>query len=208
MDYVRPLINSSAIIPSTIMKYYTYAYLREDGTPYYIGLGSGNRIFKRNKNCIKPPRDRSRAIYLKQNISLEEAKRHEIYMISVYGRKDLGTGILHNRTNGGDGTWGNIQSAEQIAGGRIVGKRCAAEKIGMFGESKEQRDAWRMMGSMASAKSCAREFVVEEIATGKIIRGTNVTAFCRERGIRQGNFTSMLKGRQSYAYGYRLPSVL
>jgi hypothetical protein len=83
--------------------YYTYAYLREDRTPYYIGKGQGNRAYKRCKKDIKPPKDKSRIILLKQNLTEEEAFRHEVYMIAVFGRKDLGTGILHNRTDGGDG---------------------------------------------------------------------------------------------------------
>jgi hypothetical protein len=82
--------------------YYTYAYLRQDGTPYYIGKGSGDRAYRRTKRCIKPPKDKNRILYLKQNIiEEEEAYKHEIYMISIFGRKDLGTGILYNRTNGG-----------------------------------------------------------------------------------------------------------
>jgi hypothetical protein len=93
-------------------RFYTYAYLREDRTPYYIGKGSGKRIFEKRKRCCRPPKDKSRIIFLKQNITEEEAFKHEIYMIAVFGRKDLGTGILHNRTDGGEGKSGWVASEE------------------------------------------------------------------------------------------------
>ena len=67
---------------------------------------------KEKKNDIKPPKDKSRIIYLKQNLTEEQAFRHEVYMIAMFGRKDLGTGILHNRTNGGDGVSGAVVSDE------------------------------------------------------------------------------------------------
>jgi len=94
------------------MHYYTYAYLREDKTLYYIGKGTGNRIYKKKKGEVNPPKDKSRIIYLKQNLTEEEAFKHEIYMIDVFGRKDLGTGILHNRTGGGEGPSGALRSDE------------------------------------------------------------------------------------------------
>jgi len=94
------------------MIYYTYAYLREDRTPYYIGKGKSNRAYRRCKGDIKPPKDKSRILILKQNLTEEEAFRHEVYMIAVFGRKNLGTGILHNRTNGGEGSSGTIVSDE------------------------------------------------------------------------------------------------
>ena len=94
------------------MHYYTYAYLREDKTPYYIGKGKGNRAYKKKRGKINPPKDKSRIIFLKQNLTEAEAFKHEIYMIGVFGRKDLGTGILHNRTDGGDGTSGWVPSEE------------------------------------------------------------------------------------------------
>jgi hypothetical protein len=89
-------------------RFYTYAYLREDRTPYYVGKGEGRRAYKKGKGEVKPPKDKSKIIFLKQNLIEEEAFRHEIYMIAVFGRKDLGTGILRNRTDGGDGCSGNI----------------------------------------------------------------------------------------------------
>jgi len=92
--------------------YYTYAYLREDKTLYYIGKGQGNRAFVKRKRGFSPPQDLTRILFLKQNLTEEEAFKHEVYMIDVFGRKDLGTGILHNRTNGGEGTSGCIPSEE------------------------------------------------------------------------------------------------
>jgi hypothetical protein len=97
------------------MYFYTYAYLREDRTPYYIGKGKGNRISHRKKRDVKPPKDKSRIIFLKQNLTEEEAFKHEIYMIAVFGRKDNGTGILHNRTDGGEGPSGFIHTPETKA---------------------------------------------------------------------------------------------
>jgi hypothetical protein len=93
-------------------RFYTYAYLREDRTPYYIGKGNGDRVYYKSKKHFQPPKDKNRIIFLKQNLTEEEAFRHEIYMISVFGRKDLGTGILHNRTDGGEGVSGLVHNEE------------------------------------------------------------------------------------------------
>jgi len=86
-------------------EYYTYAYLREDGTPYYIGKGKGNRAYKDHKGYVFVP-SVDRVLILTHFSNEEEAFKHEIYLINVLGRKDLGTGTLWNRTNGGDGTSG------------------------------------------------------------------------------------------------------
>jgi len=121
------------------MEYYTYAYLREDGTPYYIGKGKGKRIYEKRKGEVNLPKDKSRIIFLKKNLTEEEAFKHEIYMIGVFGRKDLGTGILHNRTNGGDGGSGIIFSEESK---RKISERQTCEGNSFYGRthSIETRD--------------------------------------------------------------------
>lgn len=129
--------------------YYTYAYLREDKTPYYIGKGRGRRIYAKSR-VIKPPEDKSRIIFLKKNLTEEEAFKHEIYMIAIFGRKDLGTGILRNLTNGGDGVSGLIHTEEHR---RKNSEARIGEKHPQFGvpKSKEWKQAMseRMSGEKA-----------------------------------------------------------
>jgi len=88
------------------MDFYTYAWTREDGTPYYIGKGKNDRAFRKGSP------ENSRVLFLKQNCTEDEAFKHEKYMISVFGRKDIGTGILINLTEGGDGSSGYLHTKE------------------------------------------------------------------------------------------------
>jgi hypothetical protein len=122
-------------------QYYTYAYLREDGTPYYIGKGKKKRAYHPyNRNAKCPPKER--ILFLKKNLSEEEAIKHEIYMISLFGRKNNGTGILHNFTDGGEGKSGLKDSLEtkRKKSQAMLGDRNPMFGIGdkhpMYGSSK------------------------------------------------------------------------
>lgn len=86
--------------------FYVYVYLREDGSPYYIGKGKGDRAYYKLKGEVNPPPDKTRIVILKDNLEESVAFQEEINLINLYGRKDLGTGILRNKTNGGDGPSG------------------------------------------------------------------------------------------------------
>ena len=97
--------NASMSIYTEKFKFYVYAYLREDLTPYYIGKGSDKRAWCVNRHT-KKPKDKSRIIILHENLSERRAFDIEIFYIAWYGRKDLGTGILRNLTYGGDGCSG------------------------------------------------------------------------------------------------------
>ena len=121
--------------------YYVYAYLREDGTPYYIGKGKNKRAWTKGKGEVRPPKDKSKIIIIENKLSIVGSLSIERQLIKWYGRKDNNTGILRNKTDGGDGSPGLKQSPEVILK-RVTASRGKA--MGMTGkkhkiESNEKR---------------------------------------------------------------------
>jgi hypothetical protein len=100
-------------------RFYVYAYLRskdsshgKKGSPYYIGKGSGNRIISNQGRATKLPKDKSMVVYVQESLTEQQAFDLERYCIALYGRIDLGTGCLRNRTDGGEGTSGVVVSID------------------------------------------------------------------------------------------------
>ena len=118
---------------------YLYRHIRLDTSePFYIGIGSDNNFTRaytnrnRNKywkNIIK--KTPYEVEILLNNLTWEEACAKEKEFITLYGRKDLKTGLLCNLTNGGEGVLGLICSNESRLKMRNsqLGKKQSIEQI-------------------------------------------------------------------------------
>lgn len=100
---------------------YVYRHIRLDkNEPFYIGIGSDykySRAYQKINRSIYWKRIVNKTKYkieiLFDNISWEDASKKEIEFIKLYGRVNLGNGILCNLTNGGDGACGIIHTEER-----------------------------------------------------------------------------------------------
>lgn len=103
------------------MGYYTYAYInKKTGLPYYIGKGIDRRMYvSHKKHGITTPRDIKQIVVLEEGLTEIGALSLERRYIRWYGRKDIGTGILHNKTDGGESTTGHIKTKQQIEKHRV-----------------------------------------------------------------------------------------
>jgi len=84
-----------------LKEHYVYAYYDEQGHPYYIGKGKGNRCFNKHGHYVEVP-SRNKIKILYKNLSDIIACDIEENLIIKYGRKNNKTGILLNRRSRND----------------------------------------------------------------------------------------------------------
>lgn len=148
-------------------KYYLYRHIRLDkNEPFYIGIGTKqNRkshtvIYKRAYS--KHSRGKIwRFIENKTNYKVEILlesndrdfiKQKEIEFIKLYGRIDLGTGILANLTDGGDDNSAILNSKECVEKAKNT-RRLIKEKRGYY-HSEESR---KLISKVLTNRKCTEE---------------------------------------------------
>lgn len=135
------------------MKAYVYTHTRLDTNEiFYVGIGTQD-------NYKRASRTANRSVFWKNitnktgwkvdivfdNLSWEDACLKEKELISFYGRKDIGTGILVNHTNGGDGSNGRLFSQETRTkmaktrkGSKWTEEQREKTRLSMLGKNKKK----------------------------------------------------------------------
>ncbi len=170
-------------------QYYTYAWLREDRTPYYVGKGIRNRAYLPHRRgdtyMTSPPKDR--VLFLKKHLTEFDAYKHENYIISILGLKSEG-GMLINMSYGGEGSSGRVMSEETKDKIRQKNKnrKLTKEQKEIISKQVSQRRWWNngvidkhtiecpgdgwVLGRLYSRKLSEKEIQnIRKINTGKIV---------------------------------------
>jgi hypothetical protein len=199
--------------------YYIYSYLRDDGTPYYIGKGKDKRAWTKGKGEIYPPKDKSKIVIMENNLTEIGALALERRYILWYGRKDLQTGILRNLTSGGDGTSGRKVSEEtrlkisksslgrvfsprteqskNLTRNSLLGKKHTEERKKKLSES---RKGMKLKDSVRNVMG--KKFQIIKPNGEKLIVN-NLNKFCQENKLSRSLMRKVAQGKSSNTKGWK-----
>lgn len=165
MDVANKLVSAN---DNNRFRFYVYAWCYPEGTPFYVGRGSGRRYkdeFGRNtlfqRIVAKIRRDGAEPTIVRWHDGLreEDATRLEVAYIRLFGRRDNGTGVLCNMTDGGDGVKGaprNPVAIEKTASFHRGRKRSADTRAKISAGNSGKKRTAEMRLAMSAIKTGVR----------------------------------------------------
>jgi hypothetical protein len=137
-------------------------------------------------------------LILKKGLTEEEAFQHERYMIYVFGRRDLGTGILRNQTNGGTGDLGLTDATRQ-----------------RMSEAKRGKPNLKLKGRKHSPST--KKLLTEQrkqyeytfySPDGRVITGISTTELCEQHPeLQRANLVAVARGTKTTHKGWFVERV-
>jgi hypothetical protein len=171
------------------MVFYTYMWLREYGSPYYVGKGHGNRAIRKGSP------DNLNRILIQEHESEADAFAAEIFLINFYGRLDLGTGCLRNRTDGGEGATGQVQTSETVR------RRVTAQAAFRSSDAERQRCRKQAMVQGLGSK------VQPQVHVTPVLTGAKRPPFSDEWRVRMSTAKTGIKATMTEANIQRLAQL-
>jgi hypothetical protein len=104
---------------------------------------------------VQKPTDDSRIVIQAKELSEEDAFTLEKELIAKYGRKDIETGILRNRTDGGDGPAGRVHTQESKNKMSVVQKKLWSNLTSEF----------KVRHSLATKKAMAKPEIKNKLSS-------------------------------------------
>lgn len=196
--------------------FYVYGYFDPDTEEiFYIGKGHGERCHKHLKPCEfkkntflykrirKILRENKFPIIKKliENISEKTAFFIEKGLIQEYGRKDNGTGILCNHTDGGEGPTGHIHSEETRLKMSLTRKGLIVTIDAVVARAVPRSDKAKKNMSDAAIKNRGISVESYNLKTGKTIKKYPSLSSVKKDGYSFGNVAAVVRGDRPRSYG-------